>query len=218
MPRLTQYDRMREDHGNPLLRPSVDKLRTKLRAMSILQNKPEATFEIIKDMSHWYFVHQQQRPWELHRLIMHMMLQLEMVLGHKLEDREAYLEAFAMGEEKTVQEVTPVGEPELSGGAPSGIAGWINDELEAAKKTAIVEFINSDDSIRGIELVVRKHQPRYYGQMQVRCECGRFYDDVPQWVTHVGIRIRRRLANEFKPDQEEVRVENGEEATAQGGS
>ena len=80
-PELEAYA-MRANHPNPRMRPAVDALMSKMRNLSVLQNDPAVVEALINDMIHWYFVHEEKRPWYLFQLMMKTNYRWGMVLGY----------------------------------------------------------------------------------------------------------------------------------------
>lgn len=52
----------REDHPDPLMRPSYGRLVTKLKNLNSLKDHPEAVERLIHDLAHKFFVAERQRP------------------------------------------------------------------------------------------------------------------------------------------------------------
>ena len=81
-PELEAYA-MRANHPNPRMRPAVDALMSKMRAISILQDHPENVEAVINDMVHWYFMKEEKRPWYLFQLMMKINYLWGMALGYE---------------------------------------------------------------------------------------------------------------------------------------
>lgn len=204
------YDKMHEKHGNPRMRPSVDMLISKMRKMSMLQDKPDAVLEVIHDMMYTYFVKRQQRPWELHRLTGMALLELQMLIGNLEENKLpsgpdvvilsqlAEIAQTTTGSESLSLKVTETGVG-TGGNAQAQLwpSGNASSQAENTK-----EFFKDQNRKEGVQKVIEDHVPNFIGGMRLRCKCSRIYEDQPEWANHLRIRIWRYLLNEFKSDAE----------------
>lgn len=185
-----KYHQMHEKHGDPAMRPSVEALRSKLRKMSMLQDQPDAVVFIINDMMRYYFVDQQSRPWELHRLAGIALLQLQIVLGIRLEE-EFVDDQLPLG---LLPDNPIVADPGNGLSDPDGSADSAGDSPP---------FDWNDFFLMhriGAQKIIEDHVPNFIGGMRLRCRCGRIYEDQPAWAYHARVRMWRYLMNDFKAD------------------
>lgn len=211
---------MREDNADPRMRPSVDHLVYQLRKHKALVNHPDAVGFVIKDLSHRFFVRDDQRPDLIWEAMRDLMFHFEHLMPPAGPDGFDWVEEkmdtdsneVTVLPQDHVQKFQELAKDAVFGLTPAG------DSPEVVSAGRVVMFDNQfmKDGIAG---VIVRHRGFEYTYGKMRCACQKFFSSPEEWAKHVRIRIWRFFKNEFPPipsDETDRELHTGE--TGEGGN
>jgi len=176
--------KMREDHLNPAMRPSMDLLLSKLRKLSSLVGKPDAVLWIVDQLLYQFFVREEQRPAHLWAHITKQMHRFEYMMGGHLTPRDQAEMEFIWG--PPVLETAGGDSPQ----SPKTEKGSILVLGKSDQESPKLIDLNDPFYKRGLEAVLLKHQ---FSSEWESCMCRRPMKDDEAWATHIRLRVWRYL-------------------------
>ncbi len=207
MPRAWQNDpqwQMREDHPDPRMRPSVDRLLSKLRNLSQLKDHPDVAEFVLGDLTYRFFVFEQARPQALFRMLMRMENQWRIALGAMwmaaqqgpVYEGEAGIPLADLDQVTHIQQAEVDGVAQVLMNGRLYVAKEVVDEMlkEASESVAKPLFDPNDhESKVALYKLIDKHMwdPTY-----LCCACGKEFSEgheTEMWASHLRTRIVRFL-------------------------
>jgi hypothetical protein len=199
---------MSELNPDPKMRPSVDALQSKLKQMSMLQNKPEAVTLVIGDLAYHYLYREQPRPAHLWSLMTRMMnlwqmatqstlpndtnINMLVAAGQDVPEGVAHQLSYRFIHDQQIWHCA-CGEDFYSA---EKYQAHVKPAASAGDSPSLKEMLEANQV--GMKQIIWKHVPTARG-INVDCSCSRQFAHEEAWADHVRIRVQRYLNNQFPP-------------------